>query len=233
MRIPLLTSVMLLVSGLCLAQSPVSGFMKKKGEGSVVINQFREKYDRVFLVPAEIDGVPVFNEVSIISTSLYGEFGISDRFNVIVNLPYVKSEGNATEAVLQNLGYENERSGIQDIKIYGKYSFLTKEIGSSKLDILGSVGVETPLGNYTANEGLQSIIAIGNESTRFTGLGIAQFMTDLGLFATGQFGYSLRSNEVPNAVLSEFKLGYAGSAFYLDAFVSSQLSDKKGVHILG
>lgn len=233
MKIPLLTSAMLLVSGLCLAQSPVSGFMKKKGEGSIVLNQFREKYDKVFLVPTEVDGVPVFNDVSITSTSLYGEFGLSDRFNVIVNLPYVKSEGNASAATLQNLGYENERSGIQDIKIYGKYSFLSKEIGSNKLDIIGSVGIETPLGNYSADEGLQSIIAIGNESTRFTGLGIAQFMTDFGLFATGQLGYSLRSNEVPNAVLSEFKLGYAGSAFYLDVFVANQLSSKDGVDILG
>ena len=79
---------MLLVTGFALAQSPVSGFMKKKGEGSVVLTQFRESYDRVFLVPTEVDGVPVFNEVTISSTSLYGEFGISDRFNVIVNLPY-------------------------------------------------------------------------------------------------------------------------------------------------
>lgn len=228
----LLCSIMLMASS-AMAQSPVSGFMKKKGEGSVVLNQFRESYEKVFLVPAEIDGVPVFNKVSITSTSLYGEYGISDRFNVIVNLPYVKAEGNASEAVLQNNGFENERSGIQDIKIYGKYSFLSKEIGTNKLDILGSVGFETPLGNYSADEGLQSIIAIGNESTRFTGLGIAQFMTDFGLFATGQLGYSLRSNEVPNAVLSEFKLGYAGSAFYLDAFVASQLSGKDGVDILG
>lgn len=228
----LVCSVMLLGSS-AMAQSPVSGFMKKKGEGSVVLNQFRESYEKVFLVPAEIDGVPVFNEVSITSTSLYGEYGISDRFNVIVNLPYVKVEGNASEAVLQNNGFENERSGIQDIKIYGKYSFLSKEIGTNKLDILGSLGLETPLGNYSADEGLQSIIAIGNESTRFTGLGIAQFMTDFGLFATGQLGYSLRSNEVPNAVLSEFKLGYAGSAFYLDAFVANQLSGKDGVDILG
>jgi hypothetical protein len=233
MRIPLLTSLMLLVTGFALAQSPVSGFMKKKGEGSVVLTQFRESYDRVFLVPTEVDGVPVFNEVTISSTSLYGEFGISDRFNVIVNLPYIKSEGNASEAVLQNNGFENERSGIQDIKIYGKYSFLSKAVGTNQLDILGSVGIETPLGNYSADEGLQSIIAIGNESTRFTGFGIAQFMTDFGLFATGQLGYSLRSNQVPNAVLSELKLGYAGSAFYLDAFISNQLSSKDGVDILG
>lgn len=110
---------------------------------------------------------------------------------------------------------------------------MTKELGSNKLNILGAAGMETPLGNYSADEGLQSIIAIGNESTRFSMMGIGQFTTDSGIFATGQLGYSLRSNQVPNAFLSELKIGYAGSAFYVDAFVSSQLSDKSGVDILG
>jgi hypothetical protein len=233
MRIPLLTGLFLLVGGSCFAQSPVSGFLKKKGEGSVVVSQFRESYDRVFLVPTEIDGVPVFNDVTTTSTSLYAEYGFSDRFNLIVNLPYIKTEGNASQAVLDNNGFENTRSGIQDLKIYGKYSVLTKELGSNKLNILGAAGLETPLGNYSADEGLQSIIAIGNESTRFSVFGIGQFTTESGLFATGQLGYSLRSNQVPNALLSELKVGYAGSAFYVDAFVSSQLSDKSGVDILG
>ncbi|MFN3998971.1 hypothetical protein [Algoriphagus sp.] len=233
MRIPLLIISFLVVVSNCMAQSPVSGFLKKKGEGSVVISQFRESYEKVFLVPTEIDGVPVFNDVAITSTSLYAEYGLSDRFNLIVNLPYIKSEGNASQAVLENNGFENTRSGIQDLKIYGKYSLLTKEMGSSKFDLLGAAGLETPLGNYSADEGLQSIIAIGNRSTRFSAFGIGQFSTESGLFATGQLGYSLRSNQVPNALLSEFKLGYAGSAFYVDAFVASQLSDKSGVDILG
>ena len=38
---------------------------------------------------------------------------------------------------------------------------------------------------------------------------------------------------MPNALLSELKLGYAASKFYVDAFIANQLSDDSGVDILG
>ena len=103
----------------------------------------------------------------------------------------------------------------------------------SSLDFIGSVGLETPLGDYNADEGLQSIIAIGNESFKFTALGIATFKMNSGIFVTGQAGYSFRASNVPNALITELKLGYAASKFYIDAFVANQLSDKEGVDILG
>lgn len=233
MKIKLVASLCLMYSVLLTAQSPVSGFMKSAGEGAVVVSYSHESYDRVFLVPMEVDGVPVFNEVNISSISLFSEVGITDRLNLILNLPYVETEGNASEAVLQNNGFENTRSGIQDVKIYAKYNFHTLNTGSSTLDLMGAIGLETPLGDYRADEGLQSIIAIGNESSSFNMLGIATFKTEYGLFATGQAGYSFRGNSAPHALITEFKLGYADSKFYVDAYVANQLSEKDGVDILG
>lgn len=233
MKIKVITSVCLLFSVLLTAQSPVSGFMKKAGEGSVVVSFSQESYDKVFLVPMEIDGVPVFNEVNILSISLFTEVGITDRLNVILNVPYIESEGNASEAVLENNGFENTRSGLQDVKIYAKYHFHTLNTGSSTIDLIGAIGLETPLGDYSADEGLQSIIAIGNESSSFNMLGTVHYKSAFGLFATGQAGYSFRGNKAPHALLSELKLGYAGAHFYLDAFVANQLSEKDGVDILG
>ncbi len=215
-----------------LAQSPVSGFMKNKGEGAAVVSYSYEKYDKVFLVPAEIDGVPVFNEVSVSSISLYGEFGITDNFDVVVNVPYIKAKGSASEQVLANNGFENERKGIQDFQIFGKYRFKSFGFEKSKLDLIGALGLQTPLGDYKANEGIQSIVAIGNQSTSFTAMGIAMFKTNAGVFTSGQLGYSIRGNDVPNALLSELKIGYAASKFYVDAFIANQLSDKKGTDIL-
>ncbi len=228
-----LASLCLLLTGLSMAQSPVNGFMKKSGEGSLVLSYSQESYSKVFLVPNEINGVPAFNDVTISSTSFFGEIGITDNFNLVLNIPYIKAEGNASEAVLTNNGFENVRKGIQDLKIYAKYRFHTINFEKSMLDFIGAAGLETPLGNYSADEGLQSIIAIGNEATSFNGFGIATFKLNSGLFATGQLGYSLRNNDVPNALLSEFKLGYAASKFYVDAFVANQLSDNSGVDILG
>ena len=215
------------------AQSPISGFMKAKGEGSITVTQSREDYNDVFLVPNKVNSVPVFNEVTTKSVSLYAEYGFSDRLNFVVSLPYIQTTGEATPATLANNGFENERSGFQDVSIYGKYKIKSYEIMSGNLDIIGALGVETPLGNYNVDEGLQSIIAIGNRSTDITGLAIANYKHNSGFFAIGQLGYSLRSNEVPNAVISELKLGYAASVIYGDIYIANQLSGSDGVDILG
>lgn len=228
-----LVSFCLLMHGFLLAQSPVSGFMKQGGEGSLSLSYSTESYDKVFLVPTEVDGVPVFNEVTINSVSLYGEFGISKRFNLIVNLPYIETTGDATEETLQNNGIENSRSGIQNLKVYAKYNVHTFNMGANTLTLIGAAGLETPLGNYSANEGIQSIIAIGNEASSFNTFGIATFKTNSGIFTTGQLGYSFRGNDVPDALISELKLGYAGAKFYVDAYIANQLSDKSGVDIVG
>ncbi|WP_243765933.1 hypothetical protein [Polaribacter cellanae] len=223
----------LLLSSVCIAQSPVNGFMKKSGEGSVVLSYSKESYSKVFLVPNEINGVPTFNDVIISSVSFFGEVGVSDNFNVVLNVPYIRAEGNASDAVLANNGFENERKGVQDLKVYAKYRFHTINFEKSTLDFIGAAGIETPIGNYNADEDLQSIIAIGNQATTYNAFGIATFKLQSGFFTTGQLGYSVRSNEVPNALLSELKIGYAASKFYVDAFVANQLSDDSGVDILG
>lgn len=227
------TSIALFLPALIMAQSPLSGFMKNKGEGAAVVSYSSEKYDKVFLVPSEIEGVPVFNEVMVSSISLYGEYGITDKLNVLLNVPYIKAEGSASEQVLANNGFENTRKGLQDLKLYVKYDLKSFDFTSSKLNFMGAVGLETPVGDYAVNEGLQSIIAIGNRSTTVNATGIFMYKINSGFFTTGQLGYSLKSDEVPDALVSEFKLGYAGSNFYLDAFVANQLSDKDGVDILG
>ncbi|WP_256867449.1 hypothetical protein [Winogradskyella forsetii] len=231
-RIMKLAGLCMLLTTFCMAQSPVSGFMKKKGDGALVLSYSHESYDKVFLVPEEINGVPTFNDVTITSISLYGEIGISDNFNLVLNVPYIESEGNASQAVLDNNGFENKRSGVQDLKIYAKYRFYSSNLGNSSLDLIGAIGLETPLGDYRADEGIQSIIAIGNEVSSFNALGIATFKTNSGIFATGQAGYSFKGNGAPHALISELKLGYAASKFYVDAFVANQLSESDGVDIL-
>jgi len=214
------------------AQSPVSGFMNGKGHGAIALSYTAEQYDNVFLVPNEVQGVPVFNEVALNSISLYASYGISDRLDVVLGLPYISAKGEANETVLQELGFENERSGIQDVSLFLKYNPYSLDAGVGTLDFILAAGLKTPLGDYKADEGLQSIIAIGNRATSVSGLAIAQLRTTSGFFAATQIGYSLRNSEVPNALLGEIKAGYAHKYFYVDAWYAGQVSDG-GVNILG
>lgn len=214
------------------AQSPLSGFMNGKGNGAVALSYFAEKYDNVFLVPNDANGVPVFNDVKVNSASLYATYGISDRFDAVVSLPHIQTEGNASQSVLNELGYENTRSGIQDLSVFLKYNPYNCNIGTASLHFMLGAGLKTPIGDYKVDEGLQSIIAIGNRATSFNGLAIAQVRFNDGLFFTTQAGYSIRNGEVPNALVGEIKAGYAGRHIYVDTWFAGQVSDG-GVDILG
>ncbi len=214
------------------AQSPVSGFMNGKGEGAIALSYTAEKYDNVFLAPTDAQGVPVFNEVNVNSVSLYATYGITKRFNAIVSLPYIQTHGHATDVVLKELGFENERKGVQDLSLFVKYNPYECKVGTSDLSFIIGAGLKTPIGAYKVEEGLQSILAIGNRATSINGLAIAQLRTKSGVFLATQAGYSLRNGEVPNAVIGEIKAGYGSSRFYVDAWYAGQISDG-GVNILG
>ncbi|MFX5813278.1 hypothetical protein ABTE31_21470, partial [Acinetobacter baumannii] len=72
----------------------------------------------------------------------------------------------ASDAVLNNLGYQNERKGLQDISLYLKYNPFNFKTSNGNLALMAAVGVQTPLGNYRVDESLQSILAIGNRATQ-------------------------------------------------------------------
>lgn len=214
------------------SQSPISGFMQGKGKGNVSLSYSYEKYDKVFFIPEEVDGVPVFNETKISSTSIYVTYGITDQVDVVVVLPYVTAKGNATQEVLTNLNLENERKGFQDVSVFVKYSPFYFDYGSSSLRLIGALGLKTPLSDYKVEEGFQSIIAIGNRSTTLSTTGMAMFRMDSGVFASAQLAGNYASNDVPNSYATELKVGYAAKYIYGDAFIANQQSTG-GVDIFG
>lgn len=215
------------LSGGVYAQTPLSGFMQGKNGGNVAFSANHENYGEVYLVPEKIDGVPIFNSVTVNSFNIYASYGFSDKLDFIVNLPFVRTAGSANQDVLNDLGFQNSREGAQDISAFLKYEFAKK----GNLSLQGSFGITTPLGDYKVDEDLQSIIAIGNRANTFNAVALAHYKLSNGFFVTGQAGYSLRSTEVPDAVLSQLKLGWAKKRFYADAYIANQTSTS-GVDIL-
>lgn len=220
-----------LVPTFIFAQAPIGGFMQGKGKGNIVLSYNTESYSDVFLVPTKVNGVPVFNKVKVNSTSLFGTVGITNNLDVQVNLPYIKATGEATPGVLTNLGYQNERKGLQDVSVTLKYNPYTAKVGKGKISIIGALGLQAPMSSYAANEGLQSIIAIGNRATSINTTALLQYKNDNGFFANTSGTYSLRNGDVPDALIGEIKLGYAGKAIYADAFIAGQ-SSSSGTDIL-
>lgn len=213
------------------AQSPIGGFMQGKGKGNVVLSYNSESYSDVYLVPEKVEGVPVFNKVTTNSFSLFTTVGITDKLDVQLNVPYIKTTGEASDQVLTNLNYQNERKGLQDVSVYLKYNPINKKIGKGTLAFIGSIGLQAPIGDYRVDEGLQSIIALGNRATQLNTFILAQYKLENGVFFNGNMGYSLRSNDVPSAFISELKGGYAGKKFYADIYATSVLAGE-GTDIL-
>ena len=213
------------------AQTPLSGFNRGKGQGTVAFSMNSENYSKVLLVPGEINGVPVFREVAITSFNTFVAYGITNKLEAVLSLPQITAKGSATDATLGALNFQNERKGIQDLSAFLKYNITSMEMGANKLNISIGGGIQTPLGDYKVDEGLQSILSIGNRATSYTGVALAQFNVSGGLFVGGQLGYSIKSGVVPNAILSQIKAGYAGSRVYVAASLASQKSTS-GVDIL-
>ncbi|WP_201980228.1 hypothetical protein [Hymenobacter rubidus] len=214
------------------AQSLVGGFMAGKGHGSVVVSGTTERYDDVYLAPEKINGVPIFHEVRVNSLNLYATYGLTDKIDAVVSLPYIRSMGRAGATTIADLnllqptaGFTNSRQGFQDVTALLKFKSFSREIGSSILDLLGVVSFSTPVSNYETNTGYGYIIAIGNRATKYSAVGVAHLKTASGVFATGQVGYSLRTGLVPHALIGEAKLGYAGPKNYFEGYASFQESN--------
>ncbi|WP_375434475.1 hypothetical protein [uncultured Hymenobacter sp.] len=214
------------------AQSLVSGFMAGKGHGSVVVSGTVERYSSVYLAPTKINKVPIFDEVRVSSVNLYGSYGITDKLEAVVSLPYIESKGNANEQVVKAQNYTNQRAGLQDLTVLLKGKVLSRELGTNVLDILAVVSGSAPVSDYKSEAGLGYIIAIGNHAKKATLSGVAHLKTVSGVFFTGQAGYSVRDNSAPNAFVAETKVGYAGPKLYIDALAAFQHSEKDGTDIL-
>jgi hypothetical protein len=213
-------------------QSLVGGFMNGKGRGAVALSYTAEKYDDAFLVPEDADDVPIFNKMNFNSVSLYATYGISANLDFVLNLPYIQAKGHAARETLEELEYENTRSGLQDISIFFKYKLNSFKVGKNRLDVVAMGGVKTPVSNYAVNDGLQSIVAIGNRATNITSGVVTQLRAPLGIYIAAQGGYSYRTGEVPDAVVGELKIGYGTKLIHVTGWYAKQIS-LGGVDIVG
>jgi hypothetical protein len=91
-------------------QSLVSGFMTGKGHGSVSVSVTSEQYKNVLLQPLKLYSVPVFEKVQVTSVNLFATYGLTNKLDAVLSLPYIKSAGRADERVI-SLGLHQHPRG--------------------------------------------------------------------------------------------------------------------------
>ena len=196
--------------------------MKGQGNGSIVLSYSWERYNEFYFADTKMDAPPPYGgQITTQSVSLYGVVGLSDNVDIILNIPYITAKGDGQAPP------EQEVSNLQDASLFIKWRPLFIETGGGNLSFLAAVGAATPLSDYAAD----AVLSIGNHATRVDGRLITHFLTNAGVFAELQAGYSLRSDEVPNATLLSAKVGYAADKFYLDLWSETQISSSNAPDI--
>jgi hypothetical protein len=113
------------------------------------------------------------------SVALMGNYGISDKFNVMFSLPYITTKASA--------GVLHGMSGVQDLTLSVKYRVLQ----INNLSVIGSVGGSIPTNNYVAD---YMPFTIGTQSKTLFGRGILYYTLPANLALTVNGTYTARSN---------------------------------------
>ena len=120
-----------------------------------------------------------------VSTQMFGvmgNYGISNKLNVLFGLPYVKTKASA--------GTLKGMKGVQDLSLTIKWMPLEKEIGNGTISLYALGGISFPVTNYVADF---LPLSIGMHSKNATIRGMADYQLQH-FFVTVSGMYTRRSN---------------------------------------
>jgi hypothetical protein len=120
--------------------------------------------------------------VSTQMIGIMGNYGITNKLNVLFGIPYVKT--NATDGTLHG------QKGVQDLSLWLKWMPFEKEIGPGTLSIYTVGGFSLPVTNYVADF---LPLSIGLRSKNVTLRAIADYQIG-DWFGTVSGSYIIRSN---------------------------------------
>ena len=181
---------------------------------------------------------PNLGTVSTTMIGLMGNYGLTNKINLIFNVPYVQTNASA--------GTMRGESGIQDLSFTAKYNFLEKNFGTNSFSLYTMAGFSVPLTSYTAD---YLPLSIGLRSKTAT----LRLMADLqhgNFFGTASTSYTKRDNimidrnsyfttrmhytsevDMPDAIGSNFRAGYRTQWIIAEAVYETWVTQKGGFDI--
>src|SRR5688572_7385150 len=165
------------------SQTLTDGLMMSKGNLCTGFIYSHDKWKNYWEGELERDNGNI-GEVTTQTITWVGNYGITDKINVVAMLPYVMTKASG--------GTLHEMEGLQDLSLGVKYNFFEKVWeGKSKFRAFGVLNFSTPLTDYTPDF---LPLSIGMASTNLTGRLTTYFKLDKGWFANASGGYTVRSN---------------------------------------
>ena len=118
--------------------------------------------------------------VSTQTYSVMGNYGVTDKLNLLFGVPYIKT--NASAGTMKGM------QGVQDLSLFVKWMPIEKEMLGGVFSLYGVGGVSFPLTNYVAD---YMPLSIGMRSKTATGRLMADYQTG-SFFVTASGTYILR-----------------------------------------
>ena len=162
--------------------------------------------------------------VSNTAAMIMGNYGVTDKLNILFGLPYIKTKASAGQLAGQK--------GLQDLSLFVKWVAKEKHIGKGNLKAIVIGGYSTPVSNYTAD---LLPLSIGLKSKT----AMLRLMADYEIgdwFATLSGTYNFRNNveldrntyytteihytnevKMPDATYFNFRAGYRSSTWIVEA----------------
>jgi hypothetical protein len=162
--------------------------------------------------------------VSTGTAMIMGNYGITDKLNILFGLPYVKTKASAGQLAGQK--------GLQDLSLFIKWVAKEKQLGKGSLKAIIIGGISTPTSNYTPDLlplsiGLKSktamirLMADYERGNWFATLsGTYNFRNNVNLDRNAYYTTELHyTNEVkmPDASYFNFRAGYRSSTWIIEA----------------
>ena len=176
--------------------------------------------------------------VSTKSLTVMGNYGISDKLNVLFSLPYIQTDATA--------GTMNGQKGLQDVSFNLKYMPVEKSIGAGTFSLYLLGGFSTPVSNYSADYlplsiGMQSKTGsirlmsdyqLGNWYATISGAYIkrANATIDRNAYLTDEIHYTNKV-DMPDAVSVNFRFGYRSSRLIAEAILDNWVTQSGGFDI--
>lgn len=116
------------------------------------------------------------------TNSWFANYGLTDRFNIIANVPYVWTHAN--QGVLHGM------NGMQDVTIAGKFQMFDRPSPVGVVRAIAVVTAGLPMTDYLADF---QPLSIGNQSKKFGGRFTLNMQTEPGFYINGSMAYTIRS----------------------------------------
>lgn len=166
--------------------------------------------------------------VSTKMIGLMGNYGITDKINILFSIPYVQTKASA--------GSMKGMKGVQDLSLWIKWMPIDKKLGNGDFSLYGVGGYSFPVSDYVADF---LPMSIGLQSRNLSLRVVADYQIAK-LFVTGSATYVQRSNikidrdayyttemhytnevKMPNAASFNLRAGYRSNTLTAEALLSN------------